>query len=1312
MGKLARTAQQLAGVLALGSAMATSAAIDSHPVFRHLDVSEGLPDQHVESIIQDVHGYVWIGTRGGLLRHEGAQLRLLPRNPADPGALPDNNIMSLHAHSDGMVWAGVSGQGVVEIGPDLKPRRHLAPISAGGVLPHGNIWSMAEDCDGRLWMAFMREGVGRYDPVTEDLLLIAQDEAFGLSPAGFQTNLMVDSACRIWLVQTERLAVFDPAQESFREVLRRGPQRSEILFSAVEHEQYGVFTGRGGELLVLDPERTPAGPDSARLVATLDGLISGLSVLPDGRLLVICRGGLRFVDPATGTIERIDARPDLPFALPHNRLANAHLVDREGGIWLALSRSGLVYLPPEHAAFARMHSAPGVEPGFVQQITALSEGAETGWLWVGSEEGEQRVDLENGRVDDFHELFVHWSRPLAGRTTRGFLEWDDGVLVLETGSLSYLSVEPGQTRPLIRPENLPDAAMQFMLPAGSDALWVGTSTHGLLHYDLADDSIRQYGPGQAGALALPESLVVDMVGDVDRGFWLAGPRTLYYHHAPGFGFEVVADLGNERIVDLAEGEDDSLWVATDAGLSRWRRRAERLERERTFDLSEVTERASIRHVFPGHGDAVWIVLSNGIARLDPSSGQTRAYARSDGLARGEFPPRASIRLRDGRLALGGSQGLVIVDPEQLKDRDFAPPVHLGRLSAADLEITLVPGERAPVALNWRQNSVRFDFSALTYVAPERVRYRVRLDGWDDDWLVLGRQSQMYYSNLRPGRYRFEVQAAVIAELWSPSGDAMTIEVAPPPWAGPWALSAYALLLLTGTGAGWQGLRKARRRRTEWVEMEHKRKLAEGQRQLIERLNLNLEPMPLAHSIVGEMVRLTAAHSACFGYVHELMPLDLIAQAEAEPLSREAWLRRLKQADGFIERAIDLKADRELVARVLLLAPGHGFSEDHEQRLALLVDLVGQSLHNAVLLQRVKRLADRAEQANRAKSEFLATMSHEIRTPLHGVMGMADLLYETQTDASQQELLETLRASGRQLQCVIDDVLDISRIEAGCLDLHREPFELMPLLEQVIDLHAPNAARKCLDLRLRIEAALPLLGYGDPDRLSQVLGNLISNAVKFTDGGGVELAAAVAEAHTLVITVSDSGPGIAQSEREKLFQPFRQLDASISRTHGGSGLGLAICRRLTDAMGGSLELGSQRWNGSRFVLRLPAGPLQPPPCLTRMLAGLELVALLDAPTYRVLMRLARRWGFAVSNGWRLEPQRDALVLVDSRHRTESNQVRAWIEGCRTGIRLESPYRGQEETGLTRSPTDLRFLRWPLVESRLVGALLDLVMSRPD
>jgi signal transduction histidine kinase/DNA-binding response OmpR family regulator len=306
-------------------------------------------------------------------------------------------------------------------------------------------------------------------------------------------------------------------------------------------------------------------------------------------------------------------------------------------------------------------------------------------------------------------------------------------------------------------------------------------------------------------------------------------------------------------------------------------------------------------------------------------------------------------------------------------------------------------------------------------------------------------------------------------------------------------------------------------------------------------------------------------------------------------------------------------------------------------LELMAGALGAALGKQVLFEEKRRQAERllalaeerdraraaAEAASQAKSAFLATMSHEIRTPMNGVMGMAQLLAGTRLDAEQLGYVQSIQESGEALLAVINDILDISKLEAGKVELEAIDFDLNALVEGVAMMLSPRAAEKRLDLACYVEPGTRGSYRGDPTRLRQVLVNLAGNAVKFTESGSVTLEVGTLGEQSgktmLRFAITDTGIGLTEEQQGRLFQVFGQADTSISRRFGGTGLGLAICRQLVGLMGGVIGVESKPGKGSTFWFTLPlprvADALATPAEVETRLRGLRVLVVDDVALHR-------------------------------------------------------------------------------------------------
>lgn len=443
-------------------------------------------------------------------------------------------------------------------------------------------------------------------------------------------------------------------------------------------------------------------------------------------------------------------------------------------------------------------------------------------------------------------------------------------------------------------------------------------------------------------------------------------------------------------------------------------------------------------------------------------------------------------------------------------------------------------------------------------------------------------------------------------------------------------------------------------------------------------------------------------------------LAVLGEVAAEPGSGARAQLRLRHRDGSWR-------DVAIVGRNALAEPGiEGIVMSGRDITEQVAAQRALEHANVELERRVGAATDELRAANQAlaevaqtKDEFLASVSHELRTPLHAVLGITEAMQESVYGAlndRQLQAVQTIEASGRDLLSLINDVLEVAKIEAGRLELDCQPFAVDALCQSSLRLVREAAAKKHLRVELRLDPEAPQL-IADARRLKQVLVNLLSNAVKFTpDGGRIELAtAADRDAQRLTISVSDSGIGIAAADLPKLFQPFRQIDARLSRDYTGTGLGLALVRRLVELHGGSVAVESREGAGSRFLVSLPwdatvaapaPAPAEPgraaPVALLADDSGASLAALaatLRGAGYRV--ETAREGADAVAAA---RARRPALVVLGAR-----------LAGLDT---LDVARRLRDDPGLETVPiVVLAALVLPGDRERARAAGVDLYLAKP-
>lgn len=1141
------------------------------------DVYNGLSGNKITQVDQDDLGFLWVATHNGLNRFDGKKFKHYQQDKQSKVALPNNEI-SLFDISGSDVWLALNSVGLAHFDKDTETFS-LFPIDenkTSNALMGNIVFALEHDNQGNEWVFQFGQGISVWEKEKNAFSHYTQDNVDWLPSVRF-FDAKRDANGHIWVATLDGV------------VLEINPSDRTAQSHAISFDDSEDKSGR----------------------------VYGLSVASDGGIYAAAYNGLHHWSPSSGQFELMISQQHIAQILGAPEPLRHVLSDSMGRVWLS-TRNGLMLLDQKKLTrMAFMERGQALPPKI--HVRNVFEDQEQ-QLWIATDERGvfklanlwQQMNIQlpfvnpeenNNRIDNVlidssdHEdlLFIinnnkehvwlgNYQRgkvtPVRSYDASHGLPSDINFIFLDARFRLWLGAPDG----LYFLNQSLQTFESFPLPIGTNAVTGVFEVNGQLWLSTyGDNQFHRLNEGEQKIEAVEgidsmNLMLFGMTSTKAGELWLYGDAGLQAIDSTGTISRTLLKqpMGiNDLILDE---EQQKVWVLSNGTVSAYQIQDNDLILHDDNFLGEGYSQFFAQNMSKDAAGRLWLSSDNGL--IVKSKDDVRLWTVKDGMPSNIVIDIATMH--DGRSLVMTEAGLVLVDLAIESAPLRHPQLHITQIQLNDEQVNDLK------QLPYQYGALSIDYQLMSFIDSDSHQFEYRLQNNEAWQKVLGQQLNFY--QLPPGHYDLQIRGKSLRSSWSDSVD-FTFEVNKAPWQTRKAYVFYGLLILITLALVLWLLKKRWQYLTGLATAKEKQDFAKTQLSVTSSMAGALEMEALFSKIkiwVEEKISGATVEVAYWNsetqyevFSHEAISkkdkLDLGAQAFAMYQSGEQHIIRAHTVGHELLAGFHLSASR---LGLIQMTKATAFKDNQVLLAQAFASQVAMALENARLFSEVNTLANEAQSANQAKSDFLAQVSHEVRTPMNGILGMNQLLMASELTEEQRHYTESVAESGAHLLHIINDILDFSKIEAGQLSLEYRSFDLFQLLDEVLQLFSATAKQKGLLFYLDLDPQTTPARMGDVVRIKQILMNLLSNAFKFTQSGEVKLSVMSAESGVTFV-VSDTGSGIDQAQCDHLFEPFVQADSSITRTYGGTGLGLSIVKQLCELMGGHVTVASVPGEGSTF-----------------------------------------------------------------------------------------------------------------------------------
>jgi signal transduction histidine kinase/ligand-binding sensor domain-containing protein/response regulator of citrate/malate metabolism len=1122
--------------------------------FQRITVEDGLPINHVNKIIQDKHGFVWVGTFNGLTRYDGYSFKVYKNDNANDNSLVGNLIRYLFVDKDGHIWIGTeSGLSVFNPANESFIHYRHDPKNINS-LSNNVVNAITQDKDGDMWIG-TRDGLNLIDFKTNAITRFMNDPKKPQTMGADNVWSLYEGPHGVWVGTNGGLSYVEKSTGIFRNISYSDSKPNGLsegtVWSIVGGEKDLIWLITEVSLHSFDTKTgafTHHKHDPSNKNSLGSGTIFGVERDSHGNIWIGTSSGLTEFEVSIGKFKRYMHKAGDLNSLGYGKVMTI-MEDREGNIWSGTDKSGLSVYNAKVNKFGHYRNDVGDSGSLSSNWVSFIIKDSSDNVWVGSDgDGIDRFSPEE-------RSFVHHSsgsNKFDRAWVNSIVEGLDGVIWFGSSvGLNRIDSVSGLVTTYPR-----EGSIQGMIVDEEEGFWLGTDK-GLAYFNIASEQFSAYIGHEDVSVNNSSNWITSMIMDSDGGIWIGTLNGLDYFDTKSRRFvstsRLVAEhsgLSHGYVNSLALDRHGGLWIGTMNGLSL----VVLVTGEFTvFGEADGLPDSTIYSVEIDNNGFIWMGTNRGLSRLNPSTGIFKNYTVGDGLQGREFNAASSFKSKDGELFFGGTNGLNRFYPDELVPNRQVPKVVFTEMLTLNKPVLVKPEsnedggfflklaiyETPEIVLTSEESLVTFEFSAMQFLNPYKNKYAYKLEGFDEDWIYTDyKNRRATYTGLPDGDYVLQVKASNSDGAWSDESTSLKITVLPWFWDSWKAYFIYLVPMLV----------------IFLFMLRSKRKKEIFEQELIEKL--------------------------------------------------------------------ELKVSRQTAS--------------------------------------IKKKSEKIISANKVKSQFLVNMSHEIRTPLTSIIGRAEAILCGDIELDKEEI-KIIYNSSLHLLSLLNDTLDLSKIDADRLQLEETSIDLTEILLDVENIFLEQAESKGLKFILVHDFGPHFNVDIDGFRLKQILINLCSNALKFTDSGDVRVEVCVDESagvSLLEFAVIDTGIGMSKGQLADVFDEFTQADSSISRRFGGSGLGLNLSQKLARIMGGVIDVESVLGQGTVFTLSLPFASSFVPEIARevvvskRVYTGVILLADDHDDNRELVSRILKSQGFEVrtaTNGYEViesySKNKPDLILLD-------------------------------------------------------------------